>query len=208
MKKGIWILGMLFFALLSTTAIVSCEKDDDTPIENNCNLTTEQEEGLLYMREEEKLARDVYNYLYEKWNLNVFKNIGKAEQKHMDALLGEVDVCKFEDSVLPEAGKFNNTHIQELYDALTTKGDKSLVDALEVGATIEDVDIFDLDNYSAKTDSETLLKVYDNLNCGSRNHMRAFIGQLESQGVTYTPQFISQDQFDEILKGDHESCGQ
>jgi len=207
MKKGIWFLGMVFFTLLSATIIISCEKEEDTPIENNCNLTTEQEEGLLYMREEEKLARDVYNHLYTKWNLNVFKNIAKSEQQHMDALLDEVDVCKFEDSVLPEAGKFNNSHIQDLYDALIAKGDLSLIDALEVGATIEDVDIFDLDNFSAKTESETLLDIYSKLTCGSRNHMRAFIGQLENNGSTYKPQFISQEHFDSILNGDHEQCG-
>ena len=159
------------------------------------------------MREEEKLARDVYNHLYDKWNLNVFKNIAKSEQEHMDALLGEVDVCKFDDSVLPEDGKFNNSHIQDLYDALIVKGDLSLIDALEVGATIEDVDIFDLDNFSTKTENETLLDIYGKLTCGSRNHMRAFTGQLEIKGITYTPQFISQEQFDGILDGDHEQCG-
>ncbi len=209
MKKGIWFFGMVFFALFSITTISSCDKDeDDDPIENNCDLTTEQEEGLLYMREEEKLARDVYNHLYSKWNLNVFKNIAKSEQEHMDALLAEVDVCKFDDPVLPEGGKFNNSHIQELYDALIAKGDISLIDALEVGATIEDVDIFDLDNFSAKTENETLLDIYSKLTCGSRNHMRAFIGQLENKGRTYTPQFIGQEQFDGILAGDHERCGQ
>ncbi len=208
MKKGIWFFGMVFFALLSITTISSCDKDDDDdPIENNCDLNTEQEEGLLYMREEEKLARDVYNHLYGKWNLNVFKNIAKSEQEHMDALLAEVDVCKFDDSVLPEDGKFNNSHIQELYDALIAKGDISLKDALEVGATIEDVDIFDLDNFSTKTENETLLGIYSKLTCGSRNHMRAFIRQLENIGITYTPQFIGQEQFDSILDGDHEQCG-
>ncbi len=208
MKKGILLFGMVFFALLSIATISSCDKEEDQPIENNCNLTTEQEEGLLYMREEEKLARDVYNHLYDKWNLNVFKNIAKSEQEHMDALLDEVDVCKFEDSVLPEAGKFNNSHIQDLYDALIAKGDLSLIDALEVGATIEDVDIFDLDNFSSKTENETLLDIYSKLTCGSRNHMRAFTGQLEIKGITYTPQFISQEQFDSIISGDHERCGQ
>jgi hypothetical protein len=159
------------------------------------------------MREEEKLARDVYNYLHKKWSINVFKNIAKSEQNHMDLLLDEVDLCKFEDSVLPEDGKFNNSHIQELYDGLIAKGDKSLVDALQVGATIEDVDIFDLDNFSSKTEDETLLKIYENLTCGSRNHMRAFVGWLEKEGVDYTPQFISQEQYDGIINGDHERCG-
>lgn len=139
--------------------------------------------------------------------MDIFKNIAKAEQNHMDKLLQQVDLCNFEDSVLPEEGEFNNSHIQDLYDALTTQGDISLVEAYKVGSTIEDVDIFDLDEFSLKTENETLLDIYGNLTCGSRNHMRAFIKQLENEGESYTPQFISQEHFDSILGGDHERCG-
>jgi len=207
-RKIIMILAILsFFAAISFT---SCSDDDD-PDSNvtteNCELTKDQEEGLLYMREEEKLARDVYNYLYDKWNVNIFKNIAKSEQYHMDLLLEEVDLCKFDDPVLPEAGKFTNTHIQELYDALTAKGDKSLVDALEVGATVEDVDIFDLMNYSEKTDNKKLLDIYDKLTCGSRNHMRAFVSWLKNEGKDYTPQYISQELYNSIINSEHERCG-
>jgi hypothetical protein len=200
---------ILFSGTIAVTVISSCEKDEE---DNNdittCELTREQQQGLLYMREEEKLARDVYNYLYEKWNVNIFKNIAKSEQHHMDLLLDEVDLCKFEDPVLPEAGKFTNSHIQELYDALTTKGDKSLIDALEVGATIEDVDIYDLNNFSDQTDNKTLLEIYDILTCGSRNHMRAFTGWLENKEEKYSPQFISTELYDSIINGEHENCGQ
>ena len=200
---------ILFSGTIAVTVISSCEKDEE---DNNdittCELTWEQQQGLLYMREEEKLARDVYNYLYEKWNVNIFKNIAKSEQHHMDLLLDEVDLCKFEDPVSPEAGKFTNSHIQELYDALTTKGDKSLIDALEVGATIEDVDIYDLNNFSDQTDNKTLLEIYDILTCGSRNHMRAFTGWLENKEEKYSPQFISTELYDSIINGEHENCGQ
>jgi len=207
MKKRNLFLAILFLSGITTVSFMSCDKDDDTPVENNCELTTEQQNGLLYMREEEKLARDVYNHLYTKWNLNIFKNIAKSEQMHMDLLLDEVDLCKFDDSVLPEDGKFNNSHIQDLYDSLIEKGEKSIVDALEVGATIEDVDIFDLDKFSSETEDKTLLDIYDNLNCGSRNHMRAFVSWLDKEGQSYTPQFITSEKYNSILTGDHEQCG-
>ena len=204
-----------YFALMTMSlfflvTFASCDKDqDEDTVETTekCDLTKEQEEGLLYMREEEKLARDVYNYLYDKWKVNIFKNIAKSEQYHMDLLLQEVDLCKFDDPVLPEAGKFTNKHIQELYDALTAQGDKSLVDALKVGATVEDVDIFDLMNYSSKTNNDKLLDIYDKLTCGSRNHMRAFVSWLNNEGDDYTPQYISQELFNSIINGEHERCG-
>jgi len=201
---------LMAMSLVFLTTFVACDNDDDdAPVDNTeqCDLTKEQEEGLLYMREEEKLARDVYNYLYDKWQVNIFKNIAKSEQYHMDLLLEEVNLCKFDDPVLPEAGKFTNTHIQELYDALTAKGDKSLVDALEVGATVEDVDIYDLMNYSAKTTNQKLLDIYDKLTCGSRNHMRSFVSWLKNEGKDYTPQFISKELYESIINSEHERCG-
>ena len=43
--------------------------------------------SLAFMREEEKLARDVYTNLYAKWGVSIFNNISKSEQTHMDAVL-------------------------------------------------------------------------------------------------------------------------
>ncbi|NCB02187.1 MAG: DUF2202 domain-containing protein, partial [Spirochaetia bacterium] len=57
------------------------------------------EEGILLMREEEKLARDVYLTLYEKWNLRTFSNIARAEQKHMDAVAYLLSTKGIEDPV-------------------------------------------------------------------------------------------------------------
>ncbi len=47
-------------------------------------LNSSEVQGILYMREEEKLARDVYLKLYEMWKLPIFKNIAESEQIRMD----------------------------------------------------------------------------------------------------------------------------
>jgi len=52
-------------------------------------LSDEETEALLYMREEEKLARDVYLNAYERWKQPIFYNISLAEQNHMDAIVDE-----------------------------------------------------------------------------------------------------------------------
>lgn len=209
--KNFGIFGLFLLLILSMGFVTSCDNDDDdvTP-DPVLEMTAEEQHDLLYMREEEKLARDVYSYMYTKYGLNVFKNIGKSEQRHMDKLLVIIDKYGFSDPVAlsPEVGQFSDADLQALYDALITKGDVSLEEALVVGATIEDVDIFDLDNAIDKTSNADLLEAYANLNCGSRNHLRAFIGQLTDKGITYTPQYISQAQFDTTLDGDHEQCGQ
>ena len=62
-------------------------------------LTEDEISGILFMREEEKLARDVYLYLYEIYPLRPFLNISKSEQAHMDAIKYLIDTYELEDPV-------------------------------------------------------------------------------------------------------------
>lgn len=163
------------------------------------DLTSAEETGLLYMREEEKLARDVYQALYEKWGAQIFSNISGSEQTHMDAILVLLNRYSLEDPVL-DKGQFSNSELQTLYENLVAEGSKSLADAYVVGATIEDLDIADLDKYLLETDNEDIKLVYEQLQKGSRNHLRAFNRQIvRTTGENYTPVYISSSLFEEIV---------
>ena len=163
---------------------------------------------LQYMREEEKLARDVYQYLYDQYGQNVFKNIRSSEQAHMDAVLKVMQQFGIQDIAHPTPGLFNHPELQTLYNSLIEQGKTSLPNALIVGATIEDVDIKDLGLAVAGTTNATITSMYQKLECGSGNHLRAFAGNLSSLGVMYTPQFISAAQYQEILNSEQAHCGQ
>jgi hypothetical protein len=159
-----------------------------------------EREDLVFMREEEKLARDVYRALDDLWGMRVFRNIGGAEQSHMNAILSLLDKYEIPDPVGSAGpGEFSNPQLQTLYDELIAQGSQSLIDGLVVGATIEDLDIHDLDTALGRTDNEDIRTVYQNLQKGSRNHLRAFVGLLEDSGVTYDPQYISADEFEQIM---------
>ncbi len=207
--KNLKISSLLLFALFFAMAgFTSCDdsKDDVIP-EPVLSLTEDEEANLQFMREEEKLARDVYLYLHEKYGTNIFNNIASSEQTHMDAVLTIMEKYGVEDPASNELGVFSNATLQQLYNDLTTQGDISLIDALTVGATIEDVDIRDLGDAIDATSKTDLIDMYEMLECGSRNHMRGFTNQLDMQGETYAPQFIIQEQYDEIIDGAHEHCG-
>lgn len=149
---------------------------DATP---EANLTDLQKESLLFMVEEEKLARDVYAYLYETWNMNVFANIASSEQQHMDAVLLLLE--KYElgvPSSLESKGVFQNSELQALYDQLTAKGELSLTGAIEVGVMIEEVDIADLNGLLETKLPEDIELVYEHLLNGSYHHLEAFNAQL------------------------------
>jgi len=163
-------------------------------------LSNAEAEGLVFMREEEKLARDVYLHFYEKYGIRIFNNIANAESTHMAALKMLLDKYDLIDPILDDAvGVFENEKLAGLYTQLTEAGDVSLVEALKVGLTIEDLDIYDLMEYSHDVESEDILLVYDNLTKGSRNHLRAYYRQALRNGGTYEAQFITQELFDSII---------
>ena len=168
-------------------------------------LSTTEAEGLQFMREEEKLARDVYQALYDKWGAQVFANIAESEQTHMDAVLTLLERYNLTDPSQADYGTFTNPNLQTLYNNLILQGNESVEAAYEVGALIEDLDINDLQNFIESTEHDDIILVYENLERGSRNHLRAFNRQLErATGETYKPQYISQTAFEEIISGDVE----
>jgi hypothetical protein len=154
----------------------------------------------MRMREEEKLARDVYLTLYQDWDHQIFQNIAQSEQRHMDAVKTLLDKYNLIDPVIDDTvGVFADLVLQNLYYELVNKGRISHVQALFVGATIEDLDIFDLKEFIQEADNVDIKTVYQNLMKGSRNHLRAFVSQLAAYGETYEAIYLTQEEIDEIV---------
>ena len=169
-------------------------------------ISEAEKNGLLVMREEEKLAKDVYITLYKKWNLNVFNNISSSEETHTSAVLSLLQKYNIPDPVRNNAvGVFENVTLQKLYIDLVAQGSVSLLEGVKVGATIEDLDIFDLEEYLKDVDNKDITYVYQNLTKGSRNHLRSFYSQILSQKGTYAAQFITQSEFDSIVNSARET---
>jgi len=144
-------------------------------------LSAAEEAGLLKMREEEKLAHDIYLKMYELYGMRIFSNIMVSEQRHMDAIKNLLDRYSLDDPAAGnEVGGFADVEIQEFYTKLLAKGQTSLMDALEVGVQIEELDIGDLKAVIKGTDNPDIETVYTNLFTGSLNHLNAFTYQLES----------------------------
>ncbi len=145
-------------------------------------LSQAEIEGLTYMREEEKLARDVYRALNEKWDLRIFQNIAASEQKHMEAVKTLLDRYNITDPVEGNSpGVFDNVQLQGLYDDLMKQGSISVIEALKVGVTIEQTDIDDLEQEIDNATHNDIVRVYGNLLKGSQNHLAAFEANLAKQ---------------------------
>ncbi len=207
LKKMYFGIAVILPILFAGSLVSSCTTEGEDDTTEQLTLTQQEKDMLIQMREEEKLARDVYDYLYTKYNnLYIFDNISNSEQMHMDEILTLLNKYNIPDPALPNPGEFSDQAIQDLYDQLTAAGDVSEIAALKVGATIEDLDIYDLEELSTQTNNQDILDVFAKLTCGSRNHMRGFYNQITGQGETYTPQFISQTEYDDIVNSPHERC--
>lgn len=190
-------------------AVISCDKNDEDqvkPLMDQTTLTDEDREALLFMLEEEKLARDTYSYLGELWNNNQFLNIKQSEQSHIDAVTQLLDTYEIDYTILAD-GDFNNADIQALYDAFIASGSQNVKEALLVGATIEDLDIVDLSEYIGLTSNAAIITIFENLQCGSRNHLRSFSSALESIGESYIPQYLDTEAYSDIIGSTNERCG-
>jgi len=169
-------------------------------------ISADEEAGMLLMREEEKLAYDVYRKLFDLHGQKIFENISNSEYTHKEAMLALLERYNITDPIGDNAaGVYTNTDLQMAYDSLVAQGTPTLLDALFVGAAIEEMDIFDIENLKTQVvDNDDIIMVYDNLLKGSRNHMRSFNKQIVNAGASYEPIYITQEQYDEIVNSDME----
>lgn len=197
---------LLMIPVLALLGFSSCKKETASITSNT--ITEKEKSDLIFLREEEKLAHDVYVYSFKKYNQTIFSNISSSEQNHMTSVLNLLNTYGINDPVQNLAeGVFQNTVLQQLYTQLTLKSDSSLLKALEVGATIEDLDIYDIKRFYGNTSNSSILGVYDRLTCGSRNHLRSFVSQLNASQINYIPKYISQTEFNNIVNSANEQCG-
>lgn len=193
-------------------------------------LDLAEETHLVFMREEEKLARDVYLTLAAMYpNQFVFQNIGEgSEQTHTDTMrdklvsFGIADPNPDTNNLPASIGVFTGAqfgwYFTEKFNQLIERGSRSELDALYVGALIEELDMYDIvecpkvivemDNGIEEggcglnyTDERELKNAYSSLVDGSEHHLRAYVGQIEAViGIgNYQAQFLTQDEVDSIL---------
>ncbi len=168
------VSALLYAGIVSTSVFAS-----DTAL-----LTSTQQADLIFMYQEEKVARDVYNVLGEQWSSRTFANIQKSEQRHMDAIKNLLKKYNLPVPVIEDLeGVFENEELQALYDELVEQGGRSLTDALSVGVLVEETDIADLESRMVDAPKD-IVDVYSKLLKGSNNHLLAFNRVLDRSATS------------------------
>jgi hypothetical protein len=145
-------------------------------------LTQNEIDTLLFMREEEKVARDLYIRFDEMYGdrMRIFARIASSEQKHMDAVKNLLDAYGLPDPVGDNSvGDFTSGELAYMFDTLLARGSVDFTAALEVGVTIEEQDMTDLADAILESDEVCIDKVYAKLLEGSTRHLAAFTRRLQ-----------------------------
>jgi hypothetical protein len=196
-------LSVLSALLLPAMVVVSPAAAATSP------LSAGEIAGLKFMREEEKLARDVYVTFYQQYGLPIFNNIASSEATHMASVKTLLDRYGIADPAAGKAaGVFADASLQALYNQLVAQGRQSLSAALKVGGAIEEIDILDLKEHLATTTHSDIQQVYTSLLNGSYNHLRAFARTLTTQtGAVYQPQYLDAATYQNIIAGNGSQRG-
>ena len=189
MKRSTMVLATLA-AILALLVFAGCDRDDTATLTGAAavgadpgelllpsgnDITPVELRAILHMREEEKLAHDVYDTMYNQWQSRIFNNIRTSEQMHIEAMLRVMNRYGIPDSAgMLDPGKFNDPALQALYDELVLQGSVTAGTAMAVGVRIEELDIADLQAAIAVTDNKDILQVYTNLLEASQRHLAAF----------------------------------
>ena len=202
-RKSLLSLGLALFFIVGLVVWVQPASAQTT----SSGLTTADVDSLLYMREEEKLAHDVYVTLYNLWGAPLFNNIAASEQNHTEMVLALLNQYGLADPAAGNGvGEFTNSELQALYDDLVSQGSQSYEAALLVGGLIEEVDIADLRAELETTNLAAIQQVYQSLLSASGNHLNGFANAYENAtGNAYTAQWLSDADVAAILSGGNSS---
>lgn len=185
--------------LVATTSLGACGGPGDPNAGlPPTSLSAEEQAAVIFMREEEKLARDVYAAL--TFQDPSFTNIRDSEQRHFDSVGDLVTRYQLTDPAAGKAaGEFTDPRLQALHDQLVTRGATSRLEALLVGAEIEELDLRDLQVALDAVTHDDVAVTYDNLMRGSRNHLRTYYGKVVAAGGSYAPQYLTAAELEAIV---------
>ena len=166
--------------------------------DSTADLTADEIEFIYAVREDEKVARDLYFSFFGTFGLKPFENIGKAEDNHIKATEKLFDYYEIDYPALSENGKFENAIRQKLYDSLLLKGTPEL-EAFKVMALLEETNIAEYGEVLKTIVNPNIKIVIENLAKASVNHFKAAIRQITALGGTYAPSLMTQEQYRAVI---------
>ncbi len=187
-------LKAVFSLTVAVALLLSCSKDDElTPSGTNVNdesnsvfnetLSPREIDDMNYLIENEKLLRDYFNVMYNKYNLSLFQNVAKSEQSHLNFLA--VKFLRYDLKNPTEekpAGEYVNPELQQTYDIMIAKGETNIYAALLAGSSkvkedVEDIPLM-IDQFEGNAD---IVLIFSNILIESQKNREVLEQELKVQ---------------------------
>lgn len=189
------------YTFLLSIFLVSCSLMQPKSVRNSNLLNEKEISAITNLIGKEKIAKDVYENFYAQYKNNLFGNIAKRKQKHIDIwknILERQNILVEENETLSETENLKNQFISEGTDEIS---------ALKTAVKIEELNFNDIDIVRKNSHKKEILEATKGIECGTRNHLLVFYQDLKNKGGKYTHQYISGKQFNNIVNGNIISCG-
>lgn len=189
------------YTFLLSFLLISCSLMQPKSVRNS-NIFTEKEiSAITNLIGKEKIAKDVYENFYAQYQNNLFGNIAKRKQKHIDIwknILAKQNITVDENDALAETENLKNQLISEGIDE---------VSALKTAVKIEEMNLADIGNLIWTTSKKNIRTDAYGVECGTRNHLFVFYRAVKEKNGNYTHIYLSGKQFKNIVNGAVDSCG-
>lgn len=162
-------------------------------------LTTDEIEFIYAVREDEKLAHNLYIYFVTQYpTARQLANIGNAEINHITTIERVFTYYEIDFPTLGQPGVFTDENRQAIYTRLTAQG-STLHEAYQVMAALEEENIVIYSKVASELTNPNLQLIINNLAQSSENHFKVLVNQITAWGSIYTPTLLEASQYEEIL---------
>lgn len=191
----------LTYTFLFSIFLISCSLMQSKSVKNSSLLSEKEIAAITQLIGKEKIAKDIYENFYNQYQNNLFGNIAKRKQKHIDIwknILVKQNIFVDENDTITET--------ETLKNQLTSEGTDE-VSALKTAIKIEELNLSDIGNLIWTTSKKSILTEAYGVECGTRNHLLVYYKALKEKKQVYKPQFLSKQQFRNVVNGEVISCG-
>ncbi|MFT3918955.1 DUF2202 domain-containing protein [Cloacibacterium sp.] len=191
----------LLYNFLLSFLLISCSLMQPKTV-RNANLLNEKEiTTITQLIGKEKIAKDVYENFYQQYKNNLFGNIAKRKQKHIDIwknILAKQNISVDENDAVTETENLKNQFISEGIDEIS---------ALRTALKIEELNLNDIYTVRRTSSKSAIREAANGVECGTKNHLFVFYRALKEKHENYSHQYISGKKFNNIVNGAVTSCG-
>ncbi|WDT67852.1 DUF2202 domain-containing protein [Cloacibacterium sp. TD35] len=189
------------FAFSLSILFVSCSLMQPNTARTSSQLSEKEITRITQLIGKEKIAKEVYENFHNQYQNNLFGNIAKRKQKHIEIwknILAKQNINVLENETIEETENLKKQLLSDATDEIS---------ALKTAIGIEELNLNDIYIVRKNSQKSSIREAANGIECGTRNHLFVFYRALKEKNENYNHQIISGKKFKNIISGAVNPCG-